>query len=278
MPRRATDTTAEWFFKNPQDPTHRRYEALRAYYVDKCSAEEVAARFGYALNSIFSLTQKFTGLLKIADPSRSFFVSARRGRKRKEESGELDKLIIELRKKYLSVPDIKAILDSLKYDVSEKYVFTIINKEGFSRLPRRSREERSETFSAVTLEAPPSELLSYEPESFQTPNTIGLLCLIPYIQKYGLDKLIDNSSYPETKSIARLNSILSFIALKLSNVRRYTADNLWCMDRGLGLFAGLNVLPKAAWFTSYSSRVTRKMNLEFLKILNQCFCERGPWS
>jgi hypothetical protein len=166
----------------------------------------------------------------------------------------------------------------LKYDVSEKYVFTIINKEGFSRLPRRSREERSETFSAVTLEAPPSELLSYEPESFQTPNTIGLLCLIPYIQKYGLDKLIDNSSYPETKSIARLNSILSFIALKLSNVRRYTADNLWCMDRGLGLFAGLNVLPKAAWFTSYSSRVTRKMNLEFLKILNQCFCERGPWS
>ena len=154
-------------------------------------------------------------------------------------------------------------------------MFTIINKEGFSRLPRRSREERSETFSAVTLEAPPSELLSYEPESFQTPNTIGLLCLIPYIQKYGLDKLIDNSSYPETKSIARLNSILSFIALKLSNVRRYTADNLWCMDRGLGLFAGLNVLPKAAWFTSYSSRVTRKMNLEFLKSLNQCFCERG---
>jgi hypothetical protein len=72
MPRRATDTTAEWFFKNPQDPTHRRYEALRAYYVDKCSAEEVAARFGYALNSIFSLTQKFTGLLKIEDPSRSF--------------------------------------------------------------------------------------------------------------------------------------------------------------------------------------------------------------
>jgi hypothetical protein len=120
MPRRATDTTAEWLFKNPQDPTHRRYEALRAYYVDKCSAEEVAARFGYALNSIFSQNR---------GSEQEFFVSARRGRKRKEESGELDKLIIELRKKYLSVPDIKAILDSLKYDVFEKYVFTIINIE-----------------------------------------------------------------------------------------------------------------------------------------------------
>ena len=41
------------------------------------------------------------------------------------------------------------------------------------------------------------------------------------------------------------------------------------MDRGLGLFAGFNVLPKAAWFTSYSHRVTRNMNLEFLKEMNK---------
>jgi hypothetical protein len=40
------------------------------------------------------------------------------------------------------------------------------------------------------------------------------------------------------------------------------------MDRGLGLFAGLNVLPKAAWFSSSSHRVTREMNLRFLKALH----------
>jgi hypothetical protein len=39
------------------------------------------------------------------------------------------------------------------------------------------------------------------------------------------------------------------------------------MDRGSGLFAGLNVLPKTAWFSSYSSRVTRDMNISFLKSL-----------
>lgn len=271
MPR----TSAEWFFTHPQDPTHRRYEALRAYYVEGCPPEEVAGRFGYALNSIYSLTQKFTKLLKTQDPSSSFFVLPRRGRKRKEGFAEIDQLIIELRKKYLSVPDIKAILDSLEYDVSEKYVFNVIKKEGFSRLPRRSRDERSQTFAAIKLEAPPSELLSYSPAFFQTQNTIGLLCLLPYLQEYGLDQVIESSGYPETKTLPRLNSILSVVALKLSNVRRYTADDLWCMDRGLGLFAGLNVLPKAAWFTSYSHRITRTMNLAFLKSLARCFMERG---
>ncbi len=37
----------------------------------------------------------------------------------------------------------------------------------------------------------------------------------------------------------------------------------------MGAFAGLNNLPKTGWFTSYSDRVTREMNLAFLKELNQ---------
>ncbi len=40
------------------------------------------------------------------------------------------------------------------------------------------------------------------------------------------------------------------------------------MDRGLGLFAGLNVLPKTAWFSAYSYRVSRSMNQSFLKALH----------
>jgi hypothetical protein len=47
------------------------------------------------------------------------------------------------------------------------------------------------------------------------------------------------------------------------------------MDRGLGLFAGLNVLPKAAWFTSYSDRVTPTMNREFLKKIHLKWSELG---
>ena len=68
---------------------------------------------------------------------------------------------------------------------------------------------------------------------------------------------------------------MSFIALKLSNIRRYTKDDLWCMDRGSGLLSGLNVLPKGAWFTSYSSRVTREMNLSFIKELHKVWIKDG---
>jgi hypothetical protein len=68
---------------------------------------------------------------------------------------------------------------------------------------------------------------------------------------------------------------MSFVALKLSNIRRYSEDDAWCMDRGLGLFARLNVLPKTAWYTSYSSRVTREMNRSFLKNLHQVYLQHG---
>jgi hypothetical protein len=72
-----------------------------------------------------------------------------------------------------------------------------------------------------------------------------------------------------------MSSILSFVGLKLSNVKRYSDDDLWCMDRGLGLFAGLNVLPKSAWLSSYSSRVTTEMNLSFLKSMHRIWVEHG---
>ena len=39
------------FFLEPANPTHRQYEALRAYFAEKLSAKEVAERFGYTPGS-----------------------------------------------------------------------------------------------------------------------------------------------------------------------------------------------------------------------------------
>ena len=47
------------------------------------------------------------------------------------------------------------------------------------------------------------------------------------------------------------------------------------MDRGLGMFAGLNVLPKTTWYSAYSDAVTRKDNVAFLKSINQIFANHG---
>jgi hypothetical protein len=39
-------TELERAFLEPTDPTHRQYEALRAYFVEGLPSQEVAKRFG----------------------------------------------------------------------------------------------------------------------------------------------------------------------------------------------------------------------------------------
>lgn len=263
------------FFATPQNIVHKQYEALRAFFTGKCSAQDAAERFGYTINSFYSLIRDFRKTLSENDPAHFFFTSRKAGRKPLKHAGVINQLIINLRKKYFSVPDIKAVLDVQGYRVSQRYVYNVIQKDGFDRLPRRSLSIRQRASSTLKLEAPKSFMLDFTSETFSAQNALGILCLLPYIQIYEIDMLIENSAYPQTESINRLSSILSFAAIKLSNVRRYTADDAWCMDRGLGLFAGLNVLPKAAWYTSYSSRIMRKMNRSFLKGLHKIWHRHG---
>lgn len=263
------------FFANPQNAVQKQYEALRAFYVEKCSGEEVAKRFGYTLTSFYSLTRDFKKNLSHDKPAQYFFASKLTGRKPKDETGKINQFIVDLRKKYLSVPDIKAILDVQGHSVSERYVYNVIHKEGFARLPRRNNSIREKSGAALKIQAPKSVMLDFLPETFSGRNSLGILCLLPYIQRYGIDRLIEQSDYPETNAISKLSSILCFIALKLSDVRRYSADDIWCMDRGLGLFASLNVLPKTGWYTSYSHRITRSINRDFLKGLHSIMLREG---
>ena len=116
------------FFQLPQHITHKHYEALRAFYFEAKSASEVAQQFGYTLSAFYSLTRDFNRALNQPEPSQRFFVTLARGRKPKESAQETDQLIVELRKKYLSVPDIKAILDTLGHEVSESYVYDLLKQ------------------------------------------------------------------------------------------------------------------------------------------------------
>lgn len=268
--------TIEQFFAKPSNPTQKRYEALKTFFYEKKTAEQVAEQYGYTLSSVYSLTTDFRQWIKTSAAADYFFVTHSKGRKQKTVTNNIYNLIVELRKKYLSVPDIKAILDSQKYNISERYIYQTIKTEGFARLPRRSKQARNETINEIKpIIAPKSEVISKDPENFSVADAIGVLCLLPYIKEFGIDKLIEEAGYPGTKILPSLNSILSFVALKLSNIRRYTADDIWCMNRGLGLFAGLNVLPKTGWFSSYSHRITRNMNIKFLKSLHELWIARG---
>ena len=182
-------------------------------------------------------------------------------------------IIIKLRKKYYSIQEIKGILDATGRVISEATIYKTIKGAGFARLPRRTKQAKRE-LELPKIKAPASEKISEGTEKIKSTSA-GILCLLPYIKKYKIDQAIENSSYPETKTLDKLNSILSFVALKASDMRRYSCDDKWCMDRGLGLFAGLNVLPKAAWFTSYSHRVITDMNINFLKSLQNIWSENN---
>lgn len=261
------------FFLTTNSTAQKQYEALRMFFVENKTAKEVADKFGYTYRGFTTIVSNFRKDLKTRQTSELFFHDKKRGRKRTEQTNEAKDIIVKLRKKYYSVEDIKTTLDSKNIKISEKTIYNILREEGFSRLPRRLKTVKR-NLETPKIEAEKSVALSFELETFKSVSA-GILSLLPYIEKYGINKIIEQSNYPGTESIDKLNSILSFIALKASNIRRYTADDLWCMDRGAGLFAGLNVLPKTAWFSSYSHRVTSGMNKKFLKLLHQKWISEG---
>lgn len=275
------ETDVTQYFSEPQLPHHRQYLALRSYLYDGNSAGYVAAKFGYKVSTVYTLARDFK--LKLQDCLEKgedpFFLMSKPGRKKSDRDDELVEIILSFRKKHLSIPDIKILLDARGHNVSESFIYVVCDENGFVRLPKRSKQERQELMESSgyvnVLKAPVSEAYSFSENEHFSSNAVGVLSFLPFIKEYGIDKAIEMSSYPETGKIGKLNSILAFLALKLSNVQRYGQDDGWCMDRGLGMFAGLNVLPKTTWYNTYSAAIERKDNVAFLKSLNEIFAEKG---
>ena len=140
------------FFKKPQNAIHKQYEALRAFFFEEKSAEVVAKKFGYTINAVYSLVRDFKKQFKEAkSPIKNFFVELKTGPKPKSSEDPTYSLIVLLRKKNLSVPDIKTILDSQSADVSETYIYKILKKEGFARLPRRTIQTKQEMVAQAPI-------------------------------------------------------------------------------------------------------------------------------
>jgi len=261
------------YFNSTTAIGHKQYEAMRLFFVEKEPGKIVAERFGYTYRGFTTIVSDFRKKLKSDLKQDPFFYDRPKGRKVGQRTRTAENLIVDMRKKYYSVEDIKIFLDAQGLVLSERGIYDIITKNGFGRLPRRSASAKKE-LSPPLIHAEKSVALRFQPEEFKS-GAAGILSLLPFLKEHGIDQLIAGSDYPQTSAIDRTSSILSFLALKACSVHRYNADDLWCMDRGLGLFAGLNVLPKVAWFSSYSHRVTPDMNLKFLKSLHALWLEKG---
>lgn len=53
------DTSCRRYFLEPQQTFHRRYEALRAYFLERQPLANIARRFGYRVSSLKSLVCRF---------------------------------------------------------------------------------------------------------------------------------------------------------------------------------------------------------------------------
>src|SRR6266487_4295368 len=95
------------YFTDPQGPARRRYEALRAYFVEEMPAAEVADRFGYSTASVHQMaTLLRTGRLNL-------FTDPKPGPKGpRKATGELRARVLALRAAGHSVTEIAAAMSA----------------------------------------------------------------------------------------------------------------------------------------------------------------------
>ena len=110
----------KYYFLKPTSIKQKQYEALRDYIVNEIPAKEVANKFGYTFRAFTSLVANFRKQKKDNPDKEIFFQVKKPGRKEMQQKPAIVSKVIELRKAYLSVPDIKVILDGKNIKVSEK--------------------------------------------------------------------------------------------------------------------------------------------------------------
>jgi hypothetical protein len=66
------DALARRYFLEPDQPLQRRYEVLRAFFVERRPQAEIAARFGLTAATVQSLVRDFRAQLRDGQPSPFF--------------------------------------------------------------------------------------------------------------------------------------------------------------------------------------------------------------
>jgi hypothetical protein len=92
----------------------------------------------------------------------------------------------------------------------------------------------------------------------------GVFLFLPLLARMGFDSLVHHAGYPGSKMIPADAALLSLLAMKLLHKERQSHIDDYNIDDGLGLFAGLNVLPKKSFATDYSYRTQRKQQERLL--------------
>ena len=253
-------------FLVPRNPTHRQYEALRAYYVDGMASAEVARRFGYTPGSFRVLCHAFR-----RDPDREFFLPPAKGPKAAPKMDRVREQVVALRKRNLSMYDIREVLEREGNRLSPAAIAIILKEEGFVRLPRRADDERPARPGPTAAEAADVRQLNLEPRHFRT-RFGGLFLFLTFLARVPLDRILGRAGFPGSQMVPAGQAMRSLLALKLFGSARHSHVMSDVFDEGLALFAGLNVIPKRSFLTEYSCRIDPQC---YPKVMREWFDAAG---
>jgi len=259
------------FFLKPTTPMQKRYEALRASFLDDLTANEIAKKYGFSIHTINALRRDFK-----SDSLSPFFMTLKRGPKRPHSSTlHIKGRIIELRKQNYSIIEIQEVLMREGATITPKTIHKILKTEGFAKLFRRTHVERRIALQNAKNPAEVTDVNDFALHDFVTTAYGGVFLFIPFILDLKLNTLFEQIGFYGSNQIPGINYLLSFLALKLIGKERLSHVVDLNFDYGLGTFAGLNVLPKIASMTQYSYRNPNRLVLNMLTKWNHVLMEKG---
>lgn len=236
------------YFTQPAHSWQRRYEALRASFVERVPAQAVADRFGYTPEYIRLLRHMFKHeKIDFSEPVPEGKIARRR------VTTEIRRKIRAWREKQLSAGEITQLLSDDGVEISLRTVERVLAEEGFPRLPRRTRIKLGRTVKGAEIPER-SEIVVVNDLNGSRFNSsgAGVFLFMPFLGQLDINKVIQFADLPGSKVVPATNYLLSFLALKLLGTERYAHVGDYGFDPGLGLFAGLNVLPKCTAMSTYS--------------------------
>ena len=234
------------------------YEALRAYFFERRPSHEVARNFGYSPGSFRVLCHEFR-----RDPEPQFFASPKPGPRTQPKKSPARELIVTLRKQNHSVYEIAEALKERKITLSPTAVGEVLGEEGFAPLPRRLDEERPAHLRPTVEAVADVREFVLEGRRFST-SCGGIFLFVPDLVRLDVDFLAKSARLPGSAMIPAGHALRAALALKLWSIERKSHVMALVADEGLGLFCGLNVIPKKSYLSEYSSRTDHATTTQLL--------------
>src|SRR5437899_7148181 len=227
------------FFTTPGEATQRRYEALRAYFVEEATAAEAAARGGWRTESLTTAVRDFRA------GGREFFVAFKPGPKSAPAKDAARARVVALRRAGHSTHEISEALKDTDTPLNRTSVAEVLAEEGFTRQWPRPHAARGGPKKEPLQRAEVVDFASFPQRC--SSKVAGLYLAIPELVALDLPALVAEAGYPGTKAIPAVSSILSLLCLKLVSMRRFAHVYDLAADPAAGQLAGLGVCLRSTW-------------------------------